>query len=165
MKIHSVAWGWTPTPEDMPAGDSLKRIADGVKSLGFDGVDYLSTFESLDGYFTLPACRALGRVRALAGAFGGRLRVSVGRLNDPDGDVTEAQLDYFRKCAACAQALGAKIVSCIIPRSFGARPTRGNASPSEKRAYNLPAGYCWQADWEGLPRRCKRRATSRPSTA
>ena len=36
MKIGSVAWGWTPTPEDMPENDSLERIADNVRALGFD---------------------------------------------------------------------------------------------------------------------------------
>lgn len=50
MKIGSVAWGWTPIPEDMPEGDSLLRIADNVKGLGFDVVDYLSDYESLDNF-------------------------------------------------------------------------------------------------------------------
>ena len=41
MKLANVSWGWTPIPEDMPHGDSLIRIADQIRELGFEGVDYL----------------------------------------------------------------------------------------------------------------------------
>ena len=47
-------------PEDMPHGDSLIRIADQIRELGFEGVDYLGTPEALDEFFTEEACRALG---------------------------------------------------------------------------------------------------------
>jgi sugar phosphate isomerase/epimerase len=148
MKIHSVAWGWTPVPEDMPSGESLMRIADQVKALGFDGVDYLSTFESLDEYFSPKVCAILGGyVRSLGLSVGGFVFQS-DAWNDPDEEIQRRQLTYFRTCAEDAAALGAPIVSCIIPRPFGARPTRGDASPSEKRAYNLPKGYCFQKDWD-----------------
>ena len=36
MKLANVSWGWTPIPEDMPHGDSLIRIADQIRELGFD---------------------------------------------------------------------------------------------------------------------------------
>lgn len=49
MKLANVSWGWTPIPEDMPHGDSLIRIADQIRELGFEGVDYLGTPEALDG--------------------------------------------------------------------------------------------------------------------
>lgn len=39
MKLANVSWGWTPIPEDMPHGDSLIRIADQIRELGFEGVD------------------------------------------------------------------------------------------------------------------------------
>ena len=60
MKLANVSWGWTPIPEDMPHGDSLIRIADQIRELGFEGVDYLGTPEALDEFFTEEACRALG---------------------------------------------------------------------------------------------------------
>lgn len=48
MKLANVSWGWTPIPEDMPEGDSLIKIADQIRGLGFEGVDYLGTPEALD---------------------------------------------------------------------------------------------------------------------
>ena len=47
MKLANVSWGWTPIPEDMPEGDSLIKIADQIRGLGFEGVDYLGTPEAL----------------------------------------------------------------------------------------------------------------------
>ena len=60
MKLANVSWGWTPIPEDMPEGDSLIKIADQIRGLGFEGVDYLGTPEALDEFFTEEACRTLG---------------------------------------------------------------------------------------------------------
>ena len=68
MKIYSVAWGWTPIPEDMPEGDSLMRIADEVAALGFDGIDYLSTFESFRRLLSRPG--AAGRSVSTAPGWG-----------------------------------------------------------------------------------------------
>ena len=36
MKLANVSWGWTPIPEDMPEGDSLIKIADQIRGLGFE---------------------------------------------------------------------------------------------------------------------------------
>ena len=41
-------------------GDSLIKIADQIRGLGFEGVDYLGTPEALDEFFTEEACRTLG---------------------------------------------------------------------------------------------------------
>lgn len=148
MKIHSVGWGWTPIPEDMPQGDSLERIADHVRALGFDGVDYLSTWESLDTYFTPETCARIAAHAKEIGLDIGGFVFQSDLWNDPCEEAQGRQLAYFQKCVHAASQLGAGIISCIIPRPFGARPTRANASPSEKRAYNLPKGYCWQKDWD-----------------
>ena len=51
MKIANVSWGWTPIPEDTPHGDSLIKIADQIRELGFEAVDYLGTPEALDVFF------------------------------------------------------------------------------------------------------------------
>ena len=148
MRIYSVAWGWTPTPEDMPVGESLERIADSVKALGFDGIDYLSTRESLDEYFDGARCDRLRDYAASIGLPVGGFVFQSADWNDPDGRARAAQLAYFEKCAAAASRIGASAVSCIIPGPYGARPTRGNASPAEKRALNLPADYDFRADWD-----------------
>lgn len=148
MKIHSVGWGWTPIPEDMPVGDSLERIADNVKELGFDGVDYLSTFESLDSYFSADTCRRIGAYVRNIGLDVGGFVFQSDLWNNPSPEVQQRQLYYFQKCADAASQIGARIISCIIPLPFGARPQRPNASPSEKHTYNLPKGYCWQRDWD-----------------
>ncbi len=146
MKIGSVAWGWTPTPEDMPQGDSLKRIADNVKSLGFDIVDYLSAYDSLDGFFTEAACKDLGAHAKSIGLEIGGLVFQSDSWNNTDEGVQKTQLDYFSKCCAAAENMGAGTISCIIPGPFGAKPNR-KGSPAEKIATNLPADYSWEKDW------------------
>lgn len=147
MKIGSVAWGWTPTPEDMPSGDSLLRIADSVAALGFEFIDYLSTSASLESYFTKGEARRVGEHARAAGLFVQGLVFQSSDWNSPDAQRRAAQLRYFRKCADAACEMGAGSVSCIIPGPYGARPNR-QGSPSEKKALNLPAAYVWQEDWD-----------------
>jgi len=147
MKIGSVAWGWTPTPEDMPVGDSLERIADSIKELGFEIVDYLSDFDSLDQFFTPEtAVRVGGHCRSIGLTVGGLVFQS-NLWNETDTALKAKQLEYFAKCARTAKALGATAISCIIPGPHGAKPNRAG-SPSEKKASNLPKGYSWQKDWD-----------------
>ncbi|MDW7658722.1 MAG: sugar phosphate isomerase/epimerase family protein [Bacillota bacterium] len=148
MNIYSVAWGWTLIPEQMPEGDSLLRIADQVKALDFAGVDYLSTYESLDTYFTQTQCaRIRAHCREIGLAIGGLVFQSA-LWNHPDPAVQNKQQDYFKKCVTAAAGLGATTISCIIPRPFGARGTRPQASPSEKLSCKLPADYSFQQDWD-----------------
>ena len=146
MKIGSVGWGWTPTPEDMPSLDSLKNIATSVKELGFDIVDYLSAFDSLDAFFTESASRDLAAYVSEIGLEMGGLVFQSDLWNNPDKGIQDTQLEYFKKCSEVAGWLGAGTISCIIPRPFGARPNR-KGSPSEKVALNLPADYSWERDW------------------
>lgn len=147
MKIGSVAWGWTPTPEDMPTPGSLEHIADEVRALGFDIVDYLSTPESLEGFFTEEVSRAIGEHARAIGLTTGGLVFQSDTWNNPDPAKQTRQLELFRKCAQTAKAMGCGTISCIIPGPFGTRPNRAG-SPSEKRATNLPATYSWQKDWD-----------------
>ena len=147
MKIGSVAWGWTPTPEDMPVGDSLERIADEIKALGFDIVDYLSDCDSLDQYFSAETAARIGNYCRSIGLDVGGLVFQSGAWNETDEAAKEKQLIYFEKCAQTAQAMGAPNISCIIPGPHGAKPNRAG-SPSEKKASNLPKGYSWQKDWD-----------------
>ena len=60
MKFGNAAWGWTPIPEDMPEGDSPKRIAKEIRELGFEAVDYLGTPEALDSYFSAEIAKDRG---------------------------------------------------------------------------------------------------------
>ena len=60
MKIANVSWGWTPIPEDTPHGDSLIKIADQIRELGFEAVDYLGTPEALDVFFNEKSSTELG---------------------------------------------------------------------------------------------------------
>lgn len=146
MKIGSVAWGYTPIPEDMPHGDSLERIADKVKGLGFDFVDYLSTEESLESFFTPEKGRALGAYVRGIGLHVGGLVYQRADWNNPDVGATDRQFYYFEKCLETAKALGAGVVSCILPGPYGAKPNR-RPSPSDKIADNPPTGYNWREDW------------------
>lgn len=147
MKFGSVGWAYTPVPEDMPCGDSLERIADQVKALGFDIVDYLSTEESLDSFFTPEKSRAVGEYARGIGLQVGGLVFQRNNWNDPDPQEQEKHFAYLEKCLKTAVAMGAGTISCILPGPFGARPNP-RPSPSDKIASNLPEGYCWQKDWD-----------------
>ena len=146
MKIGSVSWGWTPIPEDMPEGDSLLRIADNVKEIGFDIVDYLSDFESLDKFFTEDKAKEVGDYCRSIGLEVGGLVFQSNLWNQVDEETKQKQLDYFRKCAKTAKAMGAWAISCIIPGPYGAKPNHMPA-PSDKKAINLPADYSWDKDF------------------
>ncbi len=148
MRIFSVAWGWTLTPEDMPQDDSLEVIAREIKELGFEGVDYLSTYESLDSYFDEEACTRISATCQSLGLEIGGLVFQSDVWNNPDPMRQQQQLDYFAKCVQAASWLGARAISCIIPRPFGATGPRRNASPSEKTGLKLPSDYRWQEDWD-----------------
>ncbi|MCL1796461.1 MAG: sugar phosphate isomerase/epimerase, partial [Clostridia bacterium] len=105
MKIGSVAWGWTATPEDMPVGDSLERIADGIKELGFEVVDYLSDYDSLDRFFTPDtSARIGGHCRSIGLEVGGLVFQS-NLWNETDEALKGKQLAYFAKCAGAAKQL------------------------------------------------------------
>ncbi len=146
MKFGSVAWGYTPIPEDMPNGDSLERIADKAKAIGFDIIDYLSTYESLDEFFDTETCKRIGSYVKSIGMEVGGLVFQSDLWNNPDQAVIDKQLKYFEKCVSAASNLGAWAISCIIPPPFG---SKGNPrpSPSDKLASNLPANYSWEKDW------------------
>jgi len=146
MKIGSVAWGWTPIPEDMPEGDSLLRIADNIKSIGFEIVDYLSDYDSLDKFFTDEKAKETGDYCHSIGLEVGGLVFQSNIWNQTDEKIKQKQLDYFRKCANAAKLMGASAISCIIPGPYGAKPNR-TPSPSDKKALNLPADYSWEKDW------------------
>ena len=147
MKIGSVAWGWTPTPEDMPEGDSLLRIADQIKEIGFDIVDYLSDYDSLDKFFTDEKAKETGEYCKNIGLEIGGLVFQSNIWNQIDESVKQKQLDYFRKCANTAKCMGASAISCIIPGPYGAKPNH-TPSPSDKKAINLPSDYSWDRDFD-----------------
>ena len=146
MKIGSVAWGWTPTPEDMPEGDSLLRIADKIKEIGFEIVDYLSDYDSLDNFFSEDKAKETGEYCRSIGLEVGGLVFQSNLWNQVDRDIKQKQLDYFIKCAKTAKNIGASAISCIIPGPYGAKPNR-RPSPSDKMALNLPSDYNWNRDF------------------
>ncbi|MCL1858239.1 MAG: sugar phosphate isomerase/epimerase [Oscillospiraceae bacterium] len=147
MKIGSVAWGWTPVPEDMPEGDSLLRIADKIKAIGFEIVDYLSDYNSLDQFFTDEKSKEIGEYSRNIGLEVGGLVFQSDIWNQTDESIKQKQLDYFRKCAQAAKCMGASAVSCIIPGPYGAKPNY-TPSPSDKKALNLPSDYNWDKDFD-----------------
>ena len=147
MKIGSVAWGWTPVPEDMPSGDSLEIIAKKVKGLGFDFIDYLCDRKSLDGYFTESVCERIKNTVSGLGMWVNGLAFQSDEWNNPDEKASALQFDYLEKILKTAGYLGAKTISCIIPGPFGAKPSP-RPSPSDKIASNLPSDYSWLKDWE-----------------
>ena len=143
MKIGSVGWGWTPTPEDMPTGDSLEVIAGKVKGLGYDFVDYLCDRDSLDRFFDENACISLREKVEDLNMWINGLAFQSNEWNNPDAKAGELQFEYLAKILKVANWLGAGTVSCIIPGPFGAKPNK-RPSPSDKIASNLPPDYSWE---------------------
>lgn len=121
MKLANVSWGWTPIPEDMPHGDSLIRIADQIRELGFEGVDYLGTPEALDEFFTEEACRALGDHSRSIGLEPNVFVFQDASWNDACSEKREDSVRHFEK-----------------------------AAPAIKQGYHMPADYCYQKDWDTL---------------
>lgn len=159
MKIGSVAWGWTPIPEDLPCGDSLIKIADQITALGFETVDYLATTEALDKFYTKEACEKLGKHSRKIGLEPNVLVFQSSAWNNPDEADREITLKYFEKCAQAAQWIGCKIISTIVPCAQGASGWRfKNSAPAEKVGFHLPAEYNYQKDWDTLTSTYKKAA-------
>ena len=148
MKLANVSWGWTPIPEDMPHGDSLIRIADQIRELGFEGVDYLGTPEALDEFFTEEACRALGDHSRSIGLEPNVFVFQDASWNDACSEKREDSVRHFEKAAQAAKWIGCRIVSTLVPMPCGATPWKFNpAAPAIKQGYHMPADYCYHPDF------------------
>lgn len=152
MKLANVAWGWTPTPEDMPSGDSLFRITDEIRKIGFEGIDYIVTDDSLESYFTKDTCIRLGEH---ARAIGLEPNVVVYQAakgwNDPNPDIRAHLREKFRQTAQAASWIGCKIASTVTPKAYGATPWRLNPrAAAQKEGFHLPDDYDYSRDWENL---------------
>lgn len=151
MKIANVAWAWTPIPEETPRGDSLILIADSIREIGFEGIDFLGTAEALDVFYTEAACARLGEHCRSIGLDPNVFVYQESPWNDPDGAAREKNLGSFEKAARAAKWIGCGIVSAIVPLPRGARGWRFNpAAPALKQSYRLPSDYSYQADWSLL---------------
>jgi sugar phosphate isomerase/epimerase len=151
MKIADVAWGWTPTPEDLPQGDSLLKISDKIRSIGFEGIDYLSTDEGLNQFFDESRSRALGNHAREIGLEPNVMVYQESRWNNPDPDVQKRNLESFEKCVKAASWIGCHIISVLAPIPFGATPWRLNPrAPAQKEGFHLPNNYSFERDWETL---------------
>lgn len=151
MKIANVAWAWTPIPEELPHGDSLIRIADSIREIGFEGIDFLGTAEALDVFYTEAACMRLGEHCRRIGLDPNVFVYQESPWNDPDEAVREMNLRSFEKAAQAAKWIGCGIVSAIVPMPRGAQGWRFiPAAPALKQSYRLPADYNYGADWRLL---------------
>lgn len=148
MKIANVSWGWTPIPEDTPQGDSLIRICDQIRSIGFEGIDFLATPEGLDEFFNEANSCALGEHARNIGLEPNVMVFQSADWNLVDVQAREKNLEYFEKCAQVAKWIGCKIISTLVPMPRGASPWKFNpAAPAIKQSYRLPADYSFEADW------------------
>lgn len=151
MKIGNVAWGWMPTPEDLPHDDSLMRIADQIRDLGFEAVDYLATPEALDKFYTEKTSRELGDYSRSIGLETNVFVFQDARWNNPDPKVREENMEYFEKCVQVAKWIGCRTVSGLVPMPWGSTPWKFDpAAPALKQGYHMPADYCYQKDWDTL---------------
>ena len=130
MKLANVSWGWTPIPEDMPHGDSLIRIADQIRELGFEGVDYLGTPEALDEFFTEEACRALGDHSRSIGLEPNVFVFQDASWNDACSEKREDSVRHFEKAAQAAKWIGLSPRWCRCP---AAQPP-GSSTPPHRRS-------------------------------
>jgi len=151
MKIANVSWGWTPIPEDLPKDDSLIKITDRIRSIGFEGIDYLSTEEGLDLFFDETRSRELGKHARGIGLEPNVMVFQAAKWNNPDPEIRKLNLEYFEKCARAASWIGCRTISTITPKPFGAVSWRLNPrAPAQKESFHLPADYSYQADWDRL---------------
>ncbi len=148
MKIANVSWGWTPVPEDTPSGDSLIKINDQIRSIGFEAVDYLATPEGLDEFFTEQNARALGEHACSIGLEPNVMVYQSADWNSPSKEVRERNMRYFEQCAHVAKWIGCKIISTLVPLPQGATMWKFNpAAPALKQGFHMPKDYDYQADW------------------
>jgi sugar phosphate isomerase/epimerase len=151
VKLANVAWGWTPIPEDLPQGNSLLVISDKIRSIGFEGVDYLSTDQGLDNFFNEKNSQDLGKHARDIGLAPNVMVYQEAKWNNPDSAIQKHTLEYFEKCAQTASWIGCNIISVLAPRPFGASGWRLNPrAPAQKESFHLPKGYSYQKDWETL---------------
>jgi len=152
MKLANVAWGWTKFPEEMPSGDSVFVIADEIRKIGFEGVDFVVTDDSLDGYFDRETSVRLGEHARSIGLEPNVVVYQTSKgWNDPDPAVRAHLLDSFAKAAQVASWIGCGIVSTIVPRPYGATPWRLNPrAAAQKEAFHLPDNYDYRRDWANL---------------
>ena len=151
MKFANVAWGWTPIPEDTPHGDSLIQIADQIRELGFEEVDYLATQEGLDEFFNEENCRKLGEHSRAIGLAPNVFVYQSAEWNDADPAVRQRNMDYFEKFVRAAKWIGCQIVSTLSPPPFGGTGWRSNPrAPAQKLSFNLPRDYNYKKDWATL---------------
>jgi hypothetical protein len=86
-------------------------------------VDYLSTFESLDGFYTDEACRRVGEYCKEIGMDVGGFVFQSAMWNDPTRRRKRRSSITSSLRAQAAKTVCASIVTCIIPGPFGAKPT------------------------------------------
>ena len=151
MKFADVAWGWTPIPEDTPHGDSLIKIADQIRALGFEAVDYLATQEGLDEFFNEENSVKLGEHSRSIGLDPNVFVYQSADWNKADPDIRKKNLDYFEKFAQAAKWIGCNIVSTLSPPPRGGAGWRFKPSaPAQKQSFRLPSDYDFKNDWATL---------------
>lgn len=151
MKIGNVAWGWTSTPEDMPQGDSLLQITKSIADLGFDLIDYLVTYESLDEWFTKENSKRLGDYAREKGLTPGVLVFQNASWTALEENERSAHMEYFKRCVETAERIGCTMISCILPMPTGATPWYFNPqAPAIKQGFRMPSDYSYRKDWDLL---------------
>ena len=151
MKLANVAWGWTPIPEDTPHGDSMIKISDQIRSLGFEEVDYLATQEGLDEFYDEANSVRLGEHARSIGLVPNVFVYQSSAWNDANQAVRQKNLDYFEKCAKVAKWTGCRIISSLSPPPCGASGWRFNPrANAQKVTFNMPSDYDFKKDWATL---------------
>lgn len=152
MKLAGCVWSFLPTPETTPHWDELTGILDDIRSIGFEGVDFLATDESLTEFYSEDCCRRLG---SYARSIGLEPNVMVyqaaEKFSDPRSEIREKLERGFEQTARAASLIGCGIVSTLAHRPYGAVPWRLNPRAcAQKEAFHLPDDYDYRADWERL---------------
>lgn len=152
MKLAGCVWSFLPTPETTPHWDELTGILDDIRSIGFEGVDFLATDESLTEFYSEDCCRRLG---SCARSIGLEPNVMVyqaaEKFSDPRSEIREKLERGFEQTARAASLIGCGIVSTLAHRPYGAVPWRLNPRAcAQKEAFHLPDDYDFEADWARL---------------
>jgi sugar phosphate isomerase/epimerase len=127
------------------------KIADQIRSLGFDEADFLATREGLDEFYDEANSTGLGAHSRAIGLMPNVFVYQSADWNAADQAVRDRNLEYFEKCAKVAKWVGCRIVSSLSPSPRGAAGWRFKPSaPAQKQSFRLPADYNFRKDWETL---------------
>ncbi len=152
VRLGNGTWCWLKTPDTIPEDRQLFQIADGMRQIGFEAIDFVGMEPSLDTFYNESDCKELGNYTREIGLSPTAMVYHNGpKWSDPDPDVRKYLEEHFIKAVRVANWLGCEMITTLAQRPYGATPWRLNPrAAAQKEAFHLPDDYDYKADWERL---------------